>query len=836
MVPDDPHPLQNGSAPEAELAFGHFLVPRRTDGSLWELGRGAMGVTYRAFDTSLQTEVALKVIRSDRVSEDVARRRFQREARSAAKVRHPNIASVLYLGEQGGEFYYAMEFVPGHSLADLLRETNGPLPPAVAVALAAQAAAALNAAHKKELIHRDLKPQNLMLLEGEHLDHADERTRAAGNRLLKVIDFGLARSFAAERKDESLVTQTSSGFIGTPAYASPEQGAGVDDLDGRSDLYSLGIILWQMLTGQLPFNGPVIKVLVEHQSKAPPFEQLANVPAPLVELLNGLLAKEPTARWPQNAGELRDKLDECLRELASGTTSARSKPELLPIPAAIERRPPTETAGPIAPAPPLEPVRQVPTNVINPAAARPETRQTIQSVATRWNGRVPLIIGILFVLTIIVTIGFSIAAKSPRLSAPEPSPVVATPPDASSTQQPSTVANTSTAVSPTISFTPQATISPEQIQPANALRYLEEARTTVNAIISDYIKAFALSDIATAQAKAGDLTGSRETFAQAKVIANAIISDSSRASMLSDIATAQAKAGDLTGSRETFAQAKVIANAIISDSSKASAWSGIAVAQAKAGDVTGAKATASAITDNYIKASAWSDIAVAQAKAGDLSGSRATLTQARTAANAITGDYAKVSAWSGIAVAQAKAGDPTGSHETFTQARTTANAIIDAFSKASALSGIAAAQAKAGDLTGAKATADAIIDDQYRALALSGIAAAQAARGDVPRAKATANAIIDDRYKASALRSIAAAQAKAGDLSGAKATANAITINSDQVSALSSIAAAQAKAEGFPSAEQWVEALTDPWARMRCYIALAEVRLNPSGQIDTNED
>ncbi len=185
MVPDDPHPLQNGAVPEAELAFGHFLVPRRADGSLWELGRGAMGVTYRAFDTSLQTEVALKVIRADRVSEDVARRRFQREARSAAKVRHPNIASVLYLGEQGGEFYYAMEFVPGQSLADLLRETNGPLPPAVAVALAAQAAAALNAAHKKELIHRDLKPQNLMLLEGEHLDHADERTRAAGDRLLE---------------------------------------------------------------------------------------------------------------------------------------------------------------------------------------------------------------------------------------------------------------------------------------------------------------------------------------------------------------------------------------------------------------------------------------------------------------------------------------------------------------------------------------------------------------------------------------------------------------------------------------------------------------------------
>ncbi|MBV9658254.1 MAG: serine/threonine protein kinase, partial [Verrucomicrobia bacterium] len=212
---DDGNTPPSPPASAAEVAFGHFLVPRRADGTLWELGRGAMGVTYRAFDTSLRTEVALKVIRADQVSEEAARRRFQREARAAAKIRHPNIASVLYLGEQGGEFFYAMEFIAGRSLEVLLKENAaGPLPPLVAVALAAQAAAALNAAHKREVVHRDLKPANLMLLEGDALDHEDERTEAAGNRQLKIIDFGLARSFGANRQDDSLVTQTFAGFIG----------------------------------------------------------------------------------------------------------------------------------------------------------------------------------------------------------------------------------------------------------------------------------------------------------------------------------------------------------------------------------------------------------------------------------------------------------------------------------------------------------------------------------------------------------------------------------------------------------------------------------------------
>jgi serine/threonine protein kinase/nitrous oxidase accessory protein NosD len=316
--------------PEKEgMLFGHFVVPRRADGSLWELGRGAMGVTYRAFDTSLRIDVALKVIAASRVEEIEVRRRFQREARAAAKIHHPNVASALYLGEQGGEFFYAMEFIPGRSLEAFLKEQAHPLSPAVAAALAAQAAAGLNAAHKREVVHRDLKPANLMLLEGDALDHEDERTAAAGNRQLKIIDFGLARSVSAGRDDESLVTQTVAGFIGTPAYASPEQCSGESDLDGRADLYSLGVILWQMLVGSLPFSGRVAEVIGKHQFQPPPFHRLdeAMVPAALVSVLQGLLTKAPDERQPQTAAALRSLLDRILRGLVSGTEVPASPAE-----------------------------------------------------------------------------------------------------------------------------------------------------------------------------------------------------------------------------------------------------------------------------------------------------------------------------------------------------------------------------------------------------------------------------------------------------------------------------------------------------------------------------
>ncbi|MBS0660029.1 MAG: serine/threonine protein kinase [Verrucomicrobia bacterium] len=350
MDGSDPN-LASASETTDSVRFGHFRVARRSDGSLEELGRGAMGVTYKAVDDGLRITVALKVIASDYVNDELARRRFQREARAAAQLRHPNVASVLHLGEEGGEFFYAMEFVVGRPLSAMLRETPV-LEPRLALALMAQVAAALAAAHKRELIHRDLKPANLMLLEGEAIDHEDERSKAAGDRQVKVIDFGLARSFGQTRLEDTLasLTTASTSFTGTPAYASPEQCAGDRDLDGRSDLYSLGIILWQILTGRLPFTGTLSQVIGKHQFQAPPFEELARQPREIVELLRGLLEKDPEHRTPARAADLRDELDRIRRDLEV-RAGLPQPPPLPPSPA---------SEGPA-------------TTLILPAGARPAT-------------------------------------------------------------------------------------------------------------------------------------------------------------------------------------------------------------------------------------------------------------------------------------------------------------------------------------------------------------------------------------------------------------------------------------------------------------------------------
>ena len=324
-------PAASSSPPTDFVTFGHYRVARRPDGGLDELGKGAMGVTYRAYDPRLRIPVALKVIAAAQVHDERARRRFEREASAAAQLDHPNIAGVKHLGEEGGEFFYAMAFVKGRPLSALLKE-KGQLPLPVALALMAQVAAALAAAHRRELIHRDLKPANLMLLEGDAVDHEDERTAAAGGRQVKVIDFGLARTFGQSRLEDSLASHSASvaGFTGTPAYASPEQCAGAADLDGRSDLYSLGIILWQCLTGQLPFRAEPLRLLALHQTKPPPMEQLAAYPPAIVELLAGLLEKDPADRCPATAGELRDRLDALRRALAP-TVDPRPSP-VVPLP------------------------------------------------------------------------------------------------------------------------------------------------------------------------------------------------------------------------------------------------------------------------------------------------------------------------------------------------------------------------------------------------------------------------------------------------------------------------------------------------------------------------
>src|ERR1700761_7402779 len=192
-----------------KMTFDHYEVLTRADGSPFELGRGAMGITYKAFDTNLRVNVALKVINAKYIESEVAQQRFMREARAAAQLRHPNVASVFHLGTSPEAFFYAMEFVDGETVESFIQR-QGPIDPVIAVGITSQVTRALAAAAKLQLVHRDIKPANLMLV------------REDQDFLVKVIDFGLAKSIKHE-EDGDLATISMGGFVSTAHFASPEQ-------------------------------------------------------------------------------------------------------------------------------------------------------------------------------------------------------------------------------------------------------------------------------------------------------------------------------------------------------------------------------------------------------------------------------------------------------------------------------------------------------------------------------------------------------------------------------------------------------------------------------------
>ena len=222
-----------------------------------------MGVTYKAFDVDLRCPVTLKVISEKYLGDESARLRFLREARAAASVRHPNVASVFHLGRSGENYFYAMEFVEGETLENLIKR-SGRLEAKLALEIATQVAGGLAAVHKKGLVHRDIKPSNIMV----SLDDAGAVTA-------KIIDLGLAKTVTELHSDAAI--SLPGVFAGTPEFASPEQFAGAA-VDIRSDLYSLGVTLWEMLTGQAPFRGSPAEVMYQHQRVPLPVEQLRRCP------------------------------------------------------------------------------------------------------------------------------------------------------------------------------------------------------------------------------------------------------------------------------------------------------------------------------------------------------------------------------------------------------------------------------------------------------------------------------------------------------------------------------------------------------------------------------
>jgi serine/threonine protein kinase len=262
--------------------FEHYELVTDEDGKPVELGRGAMGITYKAFDVDLHCPVTLKIINDRYLGDESARLRFLREARAAASVRHPNVASVFHLGRTESSYFYAMEFVEGETLENLIKR-SGRLEVKLALEVATQVAAGLSAVHKQKLVHRDIKPSNIMV-------SVEEGSAVTA----KIIDLGLAKP-APDAPAEAAIS-IPGAFAGTPEFASPEQFAGVG-VDIRADLYSLGVVLWDMVTGHAVFRGSPAEVMYQHQHAPVPLEQLEGIPQPVVVLLEVLLEKDPGRRF-----------------------------------------------------------------------------------------------------------------------------------------------------------------------------------------------------------------------------------------------------------------------------------------------------------------------------------------------------------------------------------------------------------------------------------------------------------------------------------------------------------------------------------------------------------
>jgi eukaryotic-like serine/threonine-protein kinase len=248
-----------------------------------EIGRGGMGIVYLARDRRLKRPVAVKLLPPELAFRSEIRTRFLREAETAAQLSHPNIVPIYSVDERDGLVYFVMAFVDGDTVASRIH-TRGPMPPDEVRHILIQVADALDYAHERGVVHRDIKPDNILIDREE-------------NRVL-VTDFGIAR--AVTEGGDSRLTATGMA-IGTPAYMSPEQSMGEREIDGRSDLYSLGIVAYQMLTGELPFTAQSTPaLLVKHISERPPplDERCPDAPRDLTRAIMLLLEKEPEDRFP----------------------------------------------------------------------------------------------------------------------------------------------------------------------------------------------------------------------------------------------------------------------------------------------------------------------------------------------------------------------------------------------------------------------------------------------------------------------------------------------------------------------------------------------------------
>src|SRR5688572_13282914 len=285
---------------------------------LRKLGAGGMANVYLAEDEDLGRRVAIKILNDRYNNDELFVERFRREAKSAAGLSHPNIVSIYDRGEAEGTYYIAMEVIEGRSLKEIII-TRGALPIDKALGYARQLLDALRFAHRHGIIHRDIKPHNVLV-------HADERVKGVDERL-KVTDFGIARHGASQMTEAGSI-------MGTAQYLSPEQARGAP-VTAASDLYSAGVVVYEMLTGKVPFTGDsAIEIAMKHVNELPrpPSKLRTEIPPELDQIVLRALAKEPEDRY-QTADEFIEDLERVEAGLPISRATATAATALLVAPA-----------------------------------------------------------------------------------------------------------------------------------------------------------------------------------------------------------------------------------------------------------------------------------------------------------------------------------------------------------------------------------------------------------------------------------------------------------------------------------------------------------------------